>query len=78
MTENELADTWINLDPTARQRRRIDGRVRGWLEANESSLAAEWIQLIKVNPISAVSVATVAACLVLVATPLGWMAYAAL
>jgi hypothetical protein len=78
MNENELDSTWATLEPTQRQRRRINARVRGWLDARESSLAAEWIKLIKVNPIRSLSVTAVAACLMVVATPLTWMAFSLL
>jgi hypothetical protein len=78
MNENELASTWATLEPTRGQRGRIDTRVRGWLDADESSLAAEWIDLIQVNPITSLGIAAVAACLMLLATPLTWMAYSLL
>jgi hypothetical protein len=78
MNENELAQKWVMLEPEQRQRRRIDARVRGWLDASESSLVAEWLGLIKVHPIVALSFSAVAACLVLVSTPLSWLAYAVL
>jgi hypothetical protein len=77
MNEPELTGAWIALEPTAPQRRRIDARVRGWLDASEVSLAGEWIALLKVNPIARLGFATVAAILVLFVTPLSWMAFAA-
>jgi len=78
MNENELARTWATLEPTQHRRRRIDACVRKWLDARESSLPAEWITLIRVNPIASLSIAAVAACLMLLATPLSWMAYSLL
>ena len=78
MNEDELGGTWTTLEPRAAQRRRIEARVRGWLDARETSLAGEWFGLLKVNPIGRLIYATVAASLVLVATPLSWMALAAL
>jgi hypothetical protein len=78
MNESELAGTWAALEPTAQQRRRIEARVREWHEAHESSLAGEWLELLKVNPIAGLSFAAVAACLVLIATPLNWVAFAVL
>jgi hypothetical protein len=75
MNDSELTGTWAVLEPTARQRRRLDARVRGWLDAGESTLAAEWLGLLKVNPIAGLGFAAVAACLVLIATPLSWLAY---
>lgn len=78
MNESELTQTWTALDPTTSQRRRIDARVRGWLEARESSLAGEWLALLKVNPVAGLSFAGVAACLVLFVTPLSWVALSVL
>lgn len=76
MNENELARKWALLEPEQRQRRRIDARVRRWLEASESSLTAQWLSLIKVHPVAVLSFAAVAACLVVVSTPLSWLAHA--
>lgn len=78
MNETELAGIWAALAPTSEQRRRCEARVQGWLEARESSLIAEWLGLIKANPIAGLGLATVAACLVLIATPLSWVAFAVL
>lgn len=78
MSENEIASTWAVLEPPARQRQRIEARVLGWLDARETSLAAEWLGLLKVNPIAGLSFAAVAACLVLFATPLRWVLFSVL
>ncbi|MEJ0005918.1 MAG: hypothetical protein WDM77_05890 [Steroidobacteraceae bacterium] len=78
MNETELADQWAALEPTPGQQRRIDARVRGWLDARESWLAAEWIGFINLNPIEGLSLAAAAAGLVLVATPLSWVAFSVL
>jgi len=78
MNETELADKWTTLEPTPGQHRRIEARVRGWLDARESSLAAEWLGFIKLNPIEGLSFAAAAAGLVLVATPLSWVAFSVL
>jgi hypothetical protein len=77
MNEPELTSTWTVLEPTAPQRRRIDARVRDWLDASDVSLVGEWIAVLKVNPIARLAFATVAAILVLLVTPLSWMAFAA-
>ncbi|HTY95365.1 MAG TPA: hypothetical protein VMC02_15865 [Steroidobacteraceae bacterium] len=73
MNDSELTGTWAALEPTAAQRRRIEARVRGWLDARESSLAAEWLRLIRINPIEGLGIAALAGCLVLIVTPLGWV-----
>jgi RNA polymerase sigma-70 factor, ECF subfamily len=74
MTEDALSQTWTTLEPTARQGRIIDARVARWLDARESSLAAEWLELLRVNWIEGLGYAAVAASLMLVATPLSWLA----
>ena len=43
MNDEELGDAWTTLEPTVRQRRRIDARVFAWLEARDTPLAAEWL-----------------------------------
>ncbi len=78
MNEIELAATWAALEPTAPQRRRIETRLRGWLDARESSLTAEWLGLLKVDPIAGLSFAALAVCLMLIATPLSWVAFSVL
>jgi hypothetical protein len=78
MNEIELAGAWAALEPNPLQRQRIETRVREWLEARESSLAAEWLGLLKINPITGPGFAAVAVCLVLIATPLSWVAFSIL
>ena len=78
MNESEITETWAALEPTPRQRRRIDARVRNWLDAGDSSLTAQWLQLLRINPLAALSFAAVAGCLVLIATPMSWVAFSVL
>ena len=54
MNDEELGGVWTTLQPTVRQRRRIDARVVAWLEARDTPLAAEWLGLFRVAPFSAV------------------------
>jgi hypothetical protein len=75
MNENELAGAWTALEPTPGQKRRIESRVRGWLAARDSSLATEWLELLKINPIARLTLAAVAACLMVFTTPLNWLAF---
>ena len=77
MNEDEPGG-WAALEPTPSQRRRIEARLRSWLDASETSLAAEWLGLLKLNPVTGFVFATVSACLVLITMPLGWLAIAAL
>jgi hypothetical protein len=78
MNEHELAQTWTALEPNSAQRRRIEARVHGWLDAGQSSLAAEWLGLFKITPLAGLGYAAAATCLMLIATPLGWMTFAVL
>jgi hypothetical protein len=78
MNDEELAGAWTALEPTPRQRRRIEARIRGWLEARETSLPAEWLGLLRVSPLAGLGFAAMAACLVLFATPLSGLALALL
>ena len=61
MNDEELGDAWTALEPTMRRRRRIDARVFAWLEARDTPLAAEWLELFSVAPFAALGLATVSA-----------------
>ena len=76
MNDEELGDAWTTLEPTVRQRRRIDARVFAWLEAHDTPLAAEWLGLFRVAPFAALGLATVSAVSIVTATPLVWFARA--
>jgi hypothetical protein len=76
MNDEELGDAWMTLRPTMGQRRRIDARVFASLEASDTPLAAEWLELFSVAPFAALGLATVSAVSVVIATPLLWFARA--
>ena len=76
MNDEELGDAWTTLEPTVRQRRRIDARVFAWLEARDTPLAAEWLGLFRVAPFAALGLAAVSAVSIVTATPLVWFARA--
>ena len=76
MTDDELVDAWTALEPTAMQLRRIDARVSAWLDARDTSLAGEWLELFRVAPFPALGLATLSAVSVVTATPLVWFARA--
>lgn len=78
MDDRELTRAWGTLESTMSQRRRIEHRVFEWLEAGRTSLAAEWLELIKVTPVAGLGFAAVGALALLLATPLGWVLSAAL
>ena len=73
MNDTELMSIWSTLEPSTRRRARIETRVFEWLEASETSIAAEWLGLLKVEPLTALAYASVGAVSLLLLTPVGWM-----
>ena len=61
MNDDEIGDIWTLFNPTVSRRRRIDARVFGWLEAHDTSLASEWLGLLRVAPFRTLALATVSA-----------------
>ena len=76
MNEQELITRWGALEPTGRQRRRIENRVLEWLDAHETSLTTEWLELVKVHPVAGLGYSMGAALSLVAVTPLGWLASA--
>jgi len=76
MNDEALGHAWTTLDPTGERRRRIDARVSAWLEARDTPLAAEWLALFRVEPLTALGLATVSAVSIVAASPLAWFARA--
>jgi hypothetical protein len=76
MNDEELGGVWATLQPTVRQRRRIDARVFAWLEARDTPLAAEWLGLFRIAPFSAVGLVAVSAVSIATTAPLVWLARA--
>jgi hypothetical protein len=78
MNEEPLAGHWETLASELRQRQRMEGRVFAWLEAHDTSLAAEWLALIKVSPFAAIGLGTVGAVSIATAPPFVWLVRALL
>ncbi len=76
MNDDELGGVWTTLQPTVRQRRRVDAHVDAWLEARDTPLAAEWLGLFRVAPFSAVGLLAVSVVSIATASPLLWLARA--
>ena len=76
MNDEELAEVWTVLHPAMEQRRRIDARVSDWLEAHDTSLAAEWFGLFRMAPVSALGLVAASAVSIATAPPLIWLARA--
>jgi hypothetical protein len=74
MNDTDLMRLWSALEPSTRRRARIETRVFEWLEASETSLAAEWLALLKVEPLRALAYASVGAVSLFLLTPVGWIA----
>lgn len=73
MNDAELIAMWSALEPDGRRRARIETRVFEWLEAGETSLAAEWLELLRVEPLNSLAFAAVGAVSLVLLTPVGWM-----
>jgi hypothetical protein len=76
MNDEDLGGVWTTLQPTVRQRRRIDARVTAWIEARNTPLASEWLDLFKISPFFAVGLVTVSVLSIATAPPLIWFAQA--
>ena len=76
MNDDELVGVWATLQPTAPQRRRIDVRVSAWLEARDTPLAAEWLGLFRIAPLSSAGLVALSALAIAMAPPVVWFAYA--
>jgi hypothetical protein len=76
MNDEELAGVWTTIEPTVYQRRRIDAHVFASLEARDTTLAAEWLGLLRLAPFSAAGLVAVSAVTVATAPPLMWLALA--
>ena len=74
MNDTELMNLWSALEPNARQRARIETQVFDWLEASDTSIAREWLGLLKVEPLTALAYASVGAVALVLLTPIGWIA----
>jgi hypothetical protein len=73
MNDAELMKLWSALEPSASRRARIETRVFDWLEASETSIVAEWLGLLKIEPLTAFAYATVGAISLILLTPVGWI-----
>jgi hypothetical protein len=73
MNDEQLVAVWQTLDPTAAQRGRIDTRVSGWLEAHDTSLAAEWLALLRMAPLGTLALAAASAVAIVGLSPLLWV-----
>jgi hypothetical protein len=73
MNDTELISTWSTLEPSSRRRARIETRVFEWIEASETTLAGEWLSLLKVEPLRALGFVSVGALSLVLLTPVGWM-----
>lgn len=73
MNDTELAALWAVLEPGAGRRARIERRLLAWLEATETSLAREWLGLLKVEPWTGLTYAAVGTLALLLFSPVGWL-----
>ena len=73
MNDADIRQFWSTLEPSARARARIERRVLEWIDASETSLLKEWLDLIKANPIGGMGLAAASALSLMMFTPLGWL-----
>jgi hypothetical protein len=73
MNDTDFTQSWALLEADSRRRARIETRVFDWLEASETSLAGEWLGLLKVEPLTGLAFASVGALSLLVLTPVGFI-----
>ena len=75
MNDTDFTQSWALLEPDSRRRARIETRVFDWIEASETSLAGEWLGLLKVEPLKGLAYASVGAAslVLLLLTPVGWV-----
>ena len=78
MNDTDFTQSWALLEPDSRRRARIETRVCEWLEASETSLAGEWLGLLKVEPLTGLAFASVGALSLVLLTPVGWIMYSLL
>jgi hypothetical protein len=74
MNDAEIMSLWSGLEPSARRRARIETRVFDWVEASETSLAGEWLGLLKLEPLTGLAYAAVGAVALVVLSPVGLIA----
>jgi hypothetical protein len=73
MNDTEILGAWTALEPSPRRRARIETRVFEWLEASDTSLAGEWLGLLKIEPVSVLALVPVGALSLILLTPVGWL-----
>ena len=76
MNDEELGDAWTALEPAVGRRRRIDARVFAWLEARDTPLAAEWLELFRAAPLTTFGLAAASGVAIAAVPPLAWFALA--
>lgn len=73
MNERELSTLWTSLEPDADASRNIRQRVDQWMDAHDTSLAAEWMGLFSLEPLAAVGLTAASGLVLAVASPLAWI-----
>jgi hypothetical protein len=78
MIDEDLDGLWGTIEPSGRQRRRIDARVAAWLEARDTPLASEWLVLFTFEPFTAAVLVALSALAIVTAPPVVWLVSALL
>ena len=72
MTDIELNESWTSLEPTSQVRQRIQSSLQADLEAHDTSLAAEWLSLLRIAPLKTLGLGAVST--LALAASLAWVA----
>jgi len=73
MNDTDFTQSWALLEPDVQRRARIETRLLDWLEASKTSLAGEWLGLLKVEPLKGLAFASVGTVALALLTPVGWI-----
>ncbi len=77
-TDRALAEVLGRLDPSPLQVRRMRSRMDARLDRLERSIAAEWLDLVRVRPLLTGWLVVATGCAMLVTTPLASLVWALL
>jgi hypothetical protein len=73
MNDEDLAVAWFVLDPSDAERRRVHTQVFTGVEAHDTSLTAEWLDLFTTAPLASLGLVAASVVAVLISSPLLWL-----
>jgi len=75
-TDERFTAAFATLAPTPPQRRRMDATVASRLEAHDTSIVAEWLELLRLSPAAGFGLGAVSAASLAISPPFVWLARA--